>query len=128
MNTKNMLYKKVVSKSFKVTHEEVNEQNVLSMCAILSAISNMNDEVIIAVLGNLDFGKISIDHFSLDVISNASLNDIISLNSYIDIINEHQINVRLEGYKKADGREEIIMNGSFAFSIQNAVLLHYSLS
>lgn len=128
MNDKNILYKKVVSKTFKVSNEKINEQNVLSICSMLSAVTTINDEVIIALVGNLDFGKISIDHFSLDVISNALLNDIITLNSYIDVIGEDRIKVRLEGYKKVDGREVIILNGSFGFSIQNAFLLQYSLS
>lgn len=128
MNTNNILYKKVVSKTFRVSHEKINELNVLSMCSMLSAVTNINDEVIVTLLGNLDFGKISIDHFSLDVISNAMLNDQIVLNSYIEIISGDRIKVRLEGYKKTGGRDVIILNGSFGFSIQNAALLHYSLS
>ncbi|MFA6151035.1 MAG: hypothetical protein WC716_06935 [Chitinophagaceae bacterium] len=128
MNTNNILYKKIVSQTFKVSNEKINEQNVLSICSMLSAVTNINDEVIIAFLGNLDFGKISIDHFSLDVVSNALLNDVITLNSYIDIIREDKIKVRLEGYKKVEGREVIILNGSFGFSIQGASLLNYSLS
>lgn len=128
MNTNNILYKKVLSRRFKVSPEKVNEQNKLSICAIMSAVTDIHDQVIIALVGNLDFDKISIDHFSLEMTGNASLHDIISLNSYIDIVSEDQIEVRLEGYKRADGKEEMILNGYFAFSIQNADLLHYSLS
>jgi hypothetical protein len=128
MNTSNILYKKVVSRTFKVSNEKVNEQHVLSICSMLNAVTAINDEVIVTLLGSLDFGPISIDHFSLDVISNALLNDVITLNAYIDIISGDRIRVGLEGYRKTKGVDTIILSGSFAFTIQEVQLLRYSLS
>lgn len=126
MNTATPLYKKTVTRTFKVSPEKINEQRVLSICSMLSAITAINDEVIITLLGSLDFGQISIDHFSLDVVSDALLNDVIILDAGIEIVNENRIRVRLEGLKQSSNA--LILRGSFGFSVREARLLQYSLS
>lgn len=126
MNTATPLYKKTVTRTFKVSPEKINEQRVLSICSMLSAITAINDEVIITLLGSLDFGQISIDHFSLDVVSDALLNDVIILDAGIEIVNENRIRVRLEGLKQSCNA--LILRGSFGFSVREARLLQYSLS
>lgn len=128
MNINNILYKKTLSQSFKVSSEKMNEQNVLSICSLLNAITTINDEIIIGLSGSLDFGKISIEHFSLDVVSNASLNDIVTLKSYIDVFTEDKIRVRIVGVKNAGTKETVLLNGAFGFSMQNALKLDFSLS
>ena len=128
MNINNILYKKTLSQSFKVSSEKMNEQNVLSICSLLNAITTINDEIIIGLSGCLDFSKISIEHFSLDVVSNASLNDIVTLKSYIDVFTEDKIRVRIVGVKNAGTKETVLLNGAFSFSMQNALKLDFSLS
>ncbi|HTN16760.1 MAG TPA: hypothetical protein VL092_03700 [Chitinophagaceae bacterium] len=126
MNTTNILYKKTVTKTFKVSTEKINEQRVLSICSMLNAVTAINDEVIVSLLGSLDFGQISIDHFSLDVVSDALLNDVITLDAGIEIVNENRIKVRLEGIKQSSNA--LILRGTFGFSVREARLLQYSLS
>jgi hypothetical protein len=128
MNTNNTLYRKTVTKIFKVSSEKANEHKVLSICSMLDAVTNINDEVIVELLGNLDFGRVSIDHFSLDVINNAQLNDVVTMNSYVEIISDQRIKVMLKAHKSIGGREIILLIGAFAFSIEGIELLHYSLS
>lgn len=126
MNTATPLYRKTVRKTFKVSPEKINEQRVLSICSMLSAVTAINDEVIVTLLGSLDFGQISIDHFSLDVVSDALLNDVIILDAGIEIVSENRIRVRLEGLKQSSNT--LILRGSFGFSVREARLLQYSLS
>ncbi|MBL7712920.1 MAG: hypothetical protein JNL13_10660 [Chitinophagaceae bacterium] len=126
MTTANILYKKTLSKTFKVSPEKINEQRVLSICSMLHAVTAINDEVIVSLLGNLDFGQISIDHFSLDVVSDALLHDVITLDAGIEIVSENRIKVRLEGIKQSGNT--LILRGSFGFSVREARLLQYSLS
>ena len=128
MNNRNIIFTHVVTNSFVVNEEKLNDRSVLSLCSMLAAVTNMTDDVIIALFGTLDFEQIIMRHFDLGITGDASLNDIVTLYSYINVYEEDRVVVKMVA-KKQDGDKKIaIANGNFLFAIKNGVAMQFSMS
>lgn len=118
----------IITSSFIVNNGNLNHQSALSTCKILSTITSLNDEAIVAVLGRLDFSRIMLEHFYLDFLESAFLNDVITFRSYIHTYADNVVEISITGSKKQGGREVPIVNGSFVFAVKSGIEVHYSLS
>jgi hypothetical protein len=115
------------SNSFIVREQQTGYDEALSICNILQAINNMNDETIVTLFGSLDYDKISVKQFNLDIkTGKAFKDDIVTLYSYASVADHHILKVSLTAAKRDERKEIPLVNGSFVFYINNSVRLPYS--
>ncbi|RYD58566.1 MAG: hypothetical protein EOP56_02990 [Sphingobacteriales bacterium] len=122
-------YKKhIISSSFIVSDKDIDHEKALSICNILQAINSLNDETIVALFGTLDYNKILVKHFNLDIVGKAFADDTVTLYSYASRGDEGTLKVNITALRKDNHKETPIVNGSFVFNIGGNVDVHYSLS
>lgn len=118
----------LISNSFIVDSQNLNAESALSICKILNTIMNLNDEAIVAIFGTLDFNKIMLEHFYLDFIESAFVDDIVTFQSYINVHPDKLVEIAVSGSKRKGRRQVPIVNGSFVFVIRQGMEIQYSLS
>ena len=118
----------MLTSSFVVDSSHLNHEDVLSICKILEAINYLKDEAIVQVTGSLDFSKILLEHFYLDFIEKAALNDLVTFRSYTNIVVDDLIEISITAHKKQGKWNVPIVNGSFVFAVQQGIEIAYSLS
>ena len=118
----------MLTSSFVVDGSHLNHEDVLSICKILEAINYLKDEAIVQVLGSLDFSKILLEHFYLDFIEKAALNDLITFQSYANIVVDDLVEISITAHKQQGKWQVPIVNGSFVFAVQQGIEVTYSLS
>lgn len=126
---KHTSFKHIVHNSFLVTPDRVNEDQVLAICNMLAAITELNDEMLVMLFDTLDFEKIIVRHFSVDIVGRAMLNDWVHLYSYVHTQEGDDVEVKLVAKKNSGTKEgDVIVNGSFVFAVKNGVEIQYSLT
>jgi hypothetical protein len=119
----------ITSSSFIVTDKQTDHEQALSICDILHAINNLNDETIVALFSSLDYDRISVKHFSLDIkTTRAFVNDTVTLYAYASTADDNTLRVNMTVSKKSSQKEIPIVNGSFVFCMDHSVNPPYSLS
>ena len=118
----------LITSSFIVGSSDINTHEALSICKILETITNLKDEAIVQILGSLDFSKIILEHFHLDFIEQARLNDIVTFESYTNAMADDLMEISIKASKKKGKWNVPILNGNFVFAMKRGVEIAYSLS
>ncbi len=122
-------FKHIVHNSFLVTPDKVNEEQALAICNMLAAITELNDEMLVMLFDTLDFEKIIVRHFSVDIVGQALLDDWVHLYSYVHTQEGDDVELRLVAKKNSGTKEgDVLVNGSFVFAVKNGVEIQYSLT
>ncbi len=98
------------------------------MCNMLSAITELNDEMLIMLFGTMDFDKIIVRHFELDILGKAMLNDWVNLHSYVHTHSDDGVEVKVVAKRVSGSKTDVLVNGSFVFAAKRGVQVQYSLS
>jgi hypothetical protein len=128
MDNKQNKTRHLMANSFIVNDENLDHESALSVCKILNAITSLNDEAIIKLFGTLDFNKIILKHFNIDIIGKAFLNDMVHFYSYATAYDSGRIEIQVQGEKQKGKKRIPIVNGSFVFAIKQGIVIQYSLS
>lgn len=118
----------VVTSTLIVGSNDLDVRSALNMCRMLSVANQHNDDTLCTMTGNLDYNQISVQHYALNVVGMARLNDQIVFRSHAWYSGDNSIEIILEAYKRKDGGEQIIMNGSFVFTVKAGIPVCLALS
>lgn len=114
--------------SFIVAGKDLDAQSALSICRILQGITEQTDATIISATGTLDYSKLQVKHYYLDVVGSAKLYDIIMIRTYVRSYDDDELSIELRATRKRGRRELPLVNGSFVFALRRGVPICYSLS
>lgn len=119
----------ITSSSFIVSDKQTDHEKALSICNILQAINELNDETIVTLFGTLDYKNISVRHFDLDIkTAKAFINDVVTLYAYAITTGDSTLQINITASKKNSRKEIPIVNGGFVFYISHSTNPPYSLS
>ena len=118
----------IITSSFIVGKNDINNHDALSICKILETITNLKDEAIVQILGSLDFSRIILEHFYLDFIDQATLNDLVTFQSYTNAATDDLMEIAIKASKKKGKWNVPIVNGSFVFAVKSGVEVAYPIS
>lgn len=118
----------VLTASFIVAGNDLDAQSALSICRMLRGITEQTDAAIINATGSLDYAKLQVKHYFLDVIGSAKLYDVVMIHTYVRSYEDDELSIELRAVRKHGRREIPLVNGSFVFSVRREVEICYSLS
>jgi len=118
----------LLTASFIVAGSDLDAQSALSICRILRGVTEQTDATIIKATGSLDYSKLQVKHYFLDVVGSAKLYDIVMIHTYIRSYEDDLLAIELRAVRKRGKKELPLINGSFVFTIRREVPILYSLS
>ncbi len=119
---------KLLTASFIVAGSDLNAEAALSICRILKGITEQTDATIVRATGSLDYSKLQVKHYYLDVVGSAKLYDIVVIHTYVRSYEDDELAIELRAVRKRGKREVPLVNGSFVYSVRRTVEICYSLS
>lgn len=118
----------LLTASFIVADSDLDARAALSICRILRGITEQTDATIIKATGALDYGKLQIKHYYLDVVGSAKRYDIVMIHTYIKSYENGSLAIELRVVRKRGKKEMPLVNGSFVFTVRKEVPILYPLS
>jgi hypothetical protein len=118
----------LLTASFIVAGSDLDAQSALSICRILRGITEQTDATIIRATGALDYNKLQVKHYYLDVVGSAKLYDVVMIHTYIKSYEDDSLAIELRAVRKRGKKEMPLVNGSFVFAVRKEVPILYSLS
>jgi hypothetical protein len=101
---------------------------MLSICRILRGITEQTDATVLQATGALDYSRLQVKHYFLDVVGNAKLYDIVLIHTYVRSYEDDELSIELRAVRKRGKKEVPLVNGTFIFTIRQGVPICYSLS
>lgn len=99
-----------------MTLSRPDRKTALSQCDILHAISLMNDEILMKLNGALDYGKIAIRQYMLDIDGSAGTNDVVTIQGYASKNNNGIVEVHMVGKRSGGYKNNTFIRGRFVFA------------
>ena len=110
-----------VATSFTVTSNDLNKRGHLQLCSLLSVANKHNDDAICALIGSLDYSKIGVHHYDMDIVGFATLNDLVIVRTQVWYSDNELIEILMEACISKGNKEQLIMTGSFVFTVKAAI-------
>lgn len=119
---------KLLTASFIVAGSDLDAQAALSICRILKGITEQTDATIVRATGGLDYDKLQVKHYYLDVVGSAKLYDVVVIHTYIRSYEDDELSIELRAVRKRGRKEIPLVSGSFVYTVRRNVEICYSLS
>jgi hypothetical protein len=103
----------IISTSFAVAQEDVNNKGQLSLCKIFSMITDLNDQMLLRVFGRLDFNNLQIKHYSVNIAGTAVSEQRVAIYAYA----LQQANEEYAIHLAAKNNHKTIFSGKFLFAM-----------
>lgn len=114
MTTNIKSYRKGIVHS--MTLSSPDSKAALSQCDILHAISLMNDEILMKLNGMLDYSKIAIRQYMLDIDGHTGANDVVTIQGYASKNNNGIVEVHMVGKRRGGYKNSTFIHGRFVFA------------
>ncbi len=116
----------LLTASFTVAGADLNEQSALGTCRILRGITEQTDAMIVRAIGSLDYSKLQVKHYHLDMVGSAKLYDTVLIHTYVRSHQGSELAIELRAVRRRGRREVPLVNGSFVFVVREQVPIRYS--
>jgi hypothetical protein len=119
---------KYLQSSFTVKNSQLSYDGTLPGCNILEAISRLNDEAILNAFGKLEYSRLAVAYYHIDITGSALVNNKVTLKTKYVLYNADTLEIKVTAYKNI-GKDNIeIATGSFIFVLKPPAILPFSLS
>ncbi len=105
----------LLSKTMSVGMDNINEDGLLSNCAMLQEVASFNDSAIIRAFGKLNYDGISTTRYNIYIHGDAHLGDELKIESRYTVSERQQLTIVIT-IRKTNGKRNIpVLTGSFTF-------------
>ena len=118
----------ILTASFIVAGNDLDEQSALSICRILKSVTEQTDATILKATGSLDYNQLQMQHYFLDVVGRAKLYDVVMIHTFIRSYEDDVLSIELRAIRKRGRREQPLINGNFVYTVKRQVPICYSLT
>ncbi len=121
LTTKYLPGNNLLSKTMRVDLDNINDDGLLSNCAMLQEVANFNDSAITRAFGKLNYDGISTMRYNIYIHNEGKLGDELKIESRYSVNDRQQLTIVVTIRKTSTGLNIPILTGSFTFinSIQN---------
>ncbi len=106
-------------KTLLVNSDNINETGKLTVCSILQEINLINDQTIATVYGGLNYSKINVQHYQIDLLGDAEKGDTLKIDTAYNIMADGQLEVRTVMRKTKSKKTTEVLNSYFIFTNSN---------
>lgn len=107
-----------ITSSFVVAGSDLNATASLHLCRLLAITREHTDAAITHLTGSLDFDRLQVVHYHLEIVGSARLSDVVRFRSHAYLSAAGGIEILLSATRQAGGRQEPILDGSFVFTVR----------
>lgn len=103
-------------KTLQVNNDNINETGKLTVCRILQEINLINDQTIATVYGGLNYSKINVHHYQIDIQGEAEKGDTLKIDTAYSIMADGRLEVRTVMRKTKSKKTTEVLNSYFIFT------------
>lgn len=112
-NLNNNLHTSIIA----INRELVNEYNIWPTCAMLKEVTNVNDSLLMQLLGHLDYSAIGVQRYQVDFHAAAMLGDTMKIESRYSHTDADSLHISVVIYKSKGKNKILSLTGDFTFSL-----------
>ncbi len=112
-NLNNNLHTSIIA----INRELVNEYNIWPTCAMLKEVTNVNDSLLMQLLGHLDYSAIGVQRYQVDFHAAAMLGDTMKIESRYSRTDADSLHISVVIYKSKGKNKILSLTGDFTFSL-----------
>ncbi len=106
-------------KTLQVNNDNINETGKLTVCSILQEINLINDQTIATVYGGLNYSKINVQHYQIDIHGVAEKGDTLKIDIAYSVMADGRLEVRTVMRKTKSKKTIEVLNSYFIFTNSN---------
>jgi hypothetical protein len=103
-------------KTLQVNNDNINETGQLTVCRILQEINLINDQTIATVYGGLNYSKINVQHYHIDIQGAAEKGDTLKIDTAYSVLADGRLEVRTVMRKTKSKKTTEVLNSYFIFT------------
>lgn len=111
-----------------ISRDLVNEYNIWPTCAMLKEVTNVNDSLIMQVLGELDYNDVGVQRYQVDFHAAALLGDTMKIESRYSSSGPESLHISVVIYKSKGKNKILALTGDFTFTLRKQQHLQQALA
>jgi hypothetical protein len=111
-----------------ITKALVNEQNIWPTCAMLKEVTTVNDNLIMLILGQLNYTDVSVLRYHIDFHAAATLGDTMKIESRYTRTGDNNLHINVTIFKNKGRNKILSLTGDFTFAIKQQNELQQALA
>ncbi len=95
------------------------QTKALPICDILYEINGLNDKTLLSLIGSLNFNRINIQYYNVDILDVVADNNMLTFHSDGGFYGDDAIEIKLSVMQQSGAIENTILRGNFIYTIND---------